>query len=449
LCPAKQFGVLHPDAEGNQLTLAGLRSALGPAVFNKELTDVQTAALHTELCTTGAVALATAEAERNKRPPALHSPITASTITTATAAPGATTAAGTAATAATDASGCNSNSAAPAALSVEAFCAFMDADDPHLYDAVMDGRRKYVEGIRAMALAAPPKLLPAEAASVARHSALHSAAVPAAALDAAVRAARLRKRRSSSSSSSGDSSSVNDAATVKDIWSLQPGSELLTARQQSLADSIVEMSQARHLQRRLVKSSSAAAVSSFSAATSSSSARQQQQQLGQSHSAASLTASTTPEKDPLSCSFASVGGPFSDPVASHSTVSKTVCTAVGGSAGGSSGAELFRTLRSCEHAAAGRRALANTVHVGAATWADIGHGGGSSAAVAGVDSSSSFYASPAARFTTTQMERHGPLVKVTHTNTAYTHRCALTDTSVYSAWRSASDLCAQPCKRLE
>eukprot|EP00953_Heterococcus_sp_UTEX-ZZ885_P016734 9390-Heterococcus_DN1.PRE.3 len=82
----KQFGVLHPDADGKQLTLAGLRSALGPAVFNKELTDEQTAALHTELCTTGATALATAEAERNKRPPALHSPITASTVTTATTA---------------------------------------------------------------------------------------------------------------------------------------------------------------------------------------------------------------------------------------------------------------------------------------------------------------------------------------------------------------------------
>ena len=108
--------------------------------------------------------------------------------------------------------------------------------------------------------------------------------------------------------------------------------------------------------------------------------------------------------------FSFSGGTYSIPVSSlNAYLTTAMSTTV------DSGAELFRTLRSCEHAAAGRRALANTVHVGAATWADIGHGGGSSAAVAGVDSSSSFYASPAARFTTTQMERHGPLIKVTNT----------------------------------
>ncbi|CAM9200298.1 unnamed protein product [Hapterophycus canaliculatus] len=261
-------------------------------------------------------------------------------------------------------------------VTLNEFSAFINLDDHEpLYQPLFDGRRRNVNILQSMVEEAPPAESAEEAFFRVRADQLHSEAVPSKVLDREVRVERDRIAEEVKAKHSrgrfarpdspawtvgGDTVTVSTPSgrTVVDVWDLPPATRHLSSVKRSLTSSM------RHLPR------TAAAV-----------------------------------KDGASVSFASEGGPFV-------TVSRqeSLSPKKNSLASLSSGHELFSSLEQgrLEDATAG--ALARARKVSKQTWADIGHGG--IGIDAGTDESSSYYASPNERFTTTNSERYARLIKM-------------------------------------
>ncbi|CAM9135175.1 unnamed protein product [Ectocarpus sp. 12 AP-2014] len=270
-------------------------------------------------------------------------------------------------------------------ITVKEFAAFLNLDDHDpLYQPLFDGRRRNVNILQAsnaaMVEQAPPVESPEEEFFKARADHLHSVAVPSKELDKAVRMERERiadevkakhsrgrfaRPMSPAWTVGGDAVTVSTPSgrTVEDIWDLPPPTRHLSSVKRSLTSSM------RHLPR---------------------------------------TSAMRRGKDGANTSFGSEGGPFAEaPLQEQGEGSLSPTTSL---ASLSSCHDLFTSLEEGRVQDATAGALARARKVAKQTWADIGHGGVGNDA--GTDESSSFYACPSERFTTTNSERYAPLIKM-------------------------------------
>eukprot|EP00903_Cladosiphon_okamuranus_P017113 g15766.t1 len=260
-------------------------------------------------------------------------------------------------------------------VTLKEFAAFINLDDHEpLYQPLFDGRRRNVNILQSMVEAEPPAESPEEIFFKARADELHSVAVPSKILDAEVRMERERiaqevkaklgrgrfaRPRSPAWTVGEDFVTVSTPSgrTVVDIWDLPPPTRHLSSIKRSLTSSM------RHLPRTVVEG-----------------------------------------KDGAKASFASEGGPFALASAQQEESSSMSSMRV------SSSQDLFTSMEEARLRDAAAGALARSRKVAKQTWADIGHGGIGNDA--GTDESSSFYAGPSERFTTTNTERYAPLIKM-------------------------------------
>ncbi|CAM9492037.1 unnamed protein product [Pylaiella littoralis] len=261
-------------------------------------------------------------------------------------------------------------------VTLSEFAAFINLDDHEpLYQPLFDGRRRNVNILTSMVEGEAPVESPEETFFKARADQLHSTAVPSKALDVEVRMERERRAqaeraklgrgrfaRPESPAWTVDAESVTVSApsgrTVVDIWDLPVPTRHLSSMKRSLTSSM------RHLPRTSAEGT-----------------------------------------DGSSVSFASEGGPFAVtcPPESLSPKKKALRSL-------SSSHDLFSSLEETRMQDAAAGALARSRKVAKQTWADIGHGGIGDDA--GTDESSSYYADPSERFTTTNSERYAPLIKM-------------------------------------